>query len=178
MDATQLGAGGPSRGRPSSIRGVKSFGLKSIQIERSREQRGRERRAAADIYCVPGSMRLFCLLGKGEWTSLTSCVGDMAEEPHRQRQHETEPVSKGTRTPWASGRGELSARGRCRHAPRAGGLVVGGRGEARDGAGADAAYGHHGDTRQLIVLPPTAGRGPVAMATCHPPAALSLIPFS
>lgn len=35
--------------------------------------------------------------------------------------------------------------------------AVGGRGEARDGAGADAAYGHHGDTRQLIVLPPTAG---------------------
>lgn len=138
--------------------------------------KGRERRAATDIYCVPGSMRLFCLLGKGEWTSLTSCVGDMAEEPHGQGQHETEPVSKGT--PWASGRGELSAGGGCHHAPRAGGLVVGGRGEARDGAGADAAYGHHGDTRQLIVLPPTAGRGPVAMATCHPPAALSLTPFS
>lgn len=98
--------------------------------------KGRERRAATDIYCVPGSMRLFCLLGKGEWTSLTSCVGDMAEEPHRQGQHETEPVSKGTRTPWASGWGELSAGGGCHYAPRAGGLGGGWeRGGSRRGWG-------------------------------------------
>lgn len=111
----------PSReGRPSGNRDFESFGLKSIQIKRSREQRGRERRAATNVYCVPGSMRLFRLLDKGDWTSLTSSVREMAEE---QGQNGTEPVPKSTRTHWDSGwrGGGSSAHSGCRHTPRAGG---------------------------------------------------------